>query len=254
MTIAFATRQSSQLDTSRGSRMATASSERGAIRQAPIADAADASEAELEQIGTVVMLPRGRTVLEEGDPANYVFKVVSGALRSVRLLTDGRRSIINFLLPGDFFGFTDTGHYTQSVEILADATLIRYPRRRFEALLESDPRAGCRFFNLICAQLSVAQDRLLLLGRKSALERVATFLLTMIDRRASRGKGNDVDLPMNRVDVADYLGLTIETVSRVLSQLRSRRIIDLPTASHVVLLDRAALAEISDCEIPAFAA
>jgi CRP-like cAMP-binding protein len=196
----------------------------------------------------MVVASRGKTLIEEGDPAEHVFKVVSGALRAVRLLSDGRRYITKFLLPGDYFGFTKGDCYDQGVEVVGDATFIRYSRRSFDALLAGDAAAGRQFFGIICGELCAAQDRLLLLGRKSALERLASFLLGLSDRRTMSEPGlrNEVQLPMNRSDVADYLGLTVETVSRLLTHLRSGRIIDLPTPNRVVFMDRDALEDIGN--------
>ncbi len=250
MVQALATQRSSEQTSHRraafGSAPAT-SARPSHLRPVP---AGDAVSAELDRIGTVMNYARGRMVIEEGNPAEYVYKVVGGALRSVRLLPDGRRCITNFLLPGDFFGFTESREYLHTVEAIADATVVRYSRRGFEVLLEGNPRAGRRFFGLMCQELSVAQDRLLLLGRKHALERLATFLLAMADRKSSAiaTGGNAIELPMNRTDVADYLGLTVETVSRLLTQLRGRRIIDLPTANHVVILKRDDLEDISSSQ------
>ncbi len=200
----------------------------------------------LDRLGSVVLANRNTAVIEEGDRAEYVFKVVAGALRTVRLLPDGRRHVANFLLPGDFFGFTETDTYTQGVEAVADATLVRYPRSSVEKVMETDPSLARRFLTMICGQLASTQDRLLLLGRKTAVERLATFLLAMAERTCTeQGDDREVDLPMSRGDIADYLGLTVETVSRVLSQLRSTKVIDLPSATHIVFLKQQALREMS---------
>ena len=196
----------------------------------------------LDRLGTVTMIERGRMLIQEQDPAEHVFKVLSGALRAVRLLPDGLRYITEFLLPGDYVGLAENGAYSQTIEAVADTKAIKYSRRRFDAFLDSDARAGRHFFGLVCGELSAAQDRLLLLGRKSALERMASFLLAIADRRSPDATA--VDLPMSRSDIADYLGLTIETVSRVLGQLRTREIIDVPTVSRIVFTDRAALEDI----------
>ncbi|MBV8537015.1 MAG: helix-turn-helix domain-containing protein [Alphaproteobacteria bacterium] len=200
----------------------------------------------LDKVGTSVAYVRGRTVIEEGNPAEYVYKVVSGAMRKVRLLPDGRRHIISFLMPGDFFGFAEGRNYAHAVEAVADVTLVRYSRRGFEAVLEQDPRAGRHFLGLVCKALSATQDQLLLLGRKSALERMASFLVALSDRIGADHKpGAEFDLPMNRSDVADYLGLTIETVSRLVTRLRSLGVIDTPDAHRIVILKRDALEDLS---------
>jgi CRP-like cAMP-binding protein len=196
----------------------------------------------LDRHGSVVLVKRNKAVIEERQPAKCVYKVVAGALRTVRLLPDGRRHVGSFLLPGDVFGFTPTDEYTQSVEVVADATLVRYPRERVDSLLRTNGLASRHFINLLCTQLTATQEDLLLLGCKNAVERLASFLLMLADRNSgAEDKAQAVELPMKRGDIADYLGMTVETVSRVLSQLRRRRIIDLPTANHVVFLKRNAL-------------
>ena len=200
----------------------------------------------LDRVGTLTAIGRGRTLIVEGDPAEHVFKVVEGALRAVRLLPDGRRYITEFLLPGDYIGLAENGTYSQSIEAVSEAKLVKYARRRFEAFLDTDPRAGKHFFGLVCGELSATQERLLLLGRKTALERIATFLLATADRNSV--DATEVELPMSRSDIADYLGLTIETVSRVLTQLRSNGVIALPSANRVVFADRDALEDISSGE------
>lgn len=211
--------------------------------KAPSPVPADKQGPDLDEVGTAHVVPRGKTVAEEGAPAEYVFRIVSGAFRMVRLLPDGRRSVIDFLLPGDYFGLAENGTYSHSLEVISDASFIRYPKEQLRRLLDSDPRASRRFFNLMCEQLSAAQGRLLMLSRKSAVERIASFILAMADR--SQRKDGAIKLPMNRADVADYLGLTIETVSRTLSQLKTEKLIELPTACQIVLRDRDRLAAIS---------
>lgn len=203
------------------------------------------SDPGLDRYGSVILAKRNKTVVAQGQPADYVINVVTGALRIVRLLPDGRRHISSFLLPGDFFGLTESAQYTQSLEAVADTTLIRYPRRSLETLLRTNSTANRHFFNLLCAQLTSTQEDLLLLGRKNAVERLASFLLALAER-ASPGSPQPqaVDLLMKRGDIADYLGMTVETVSRILTQLRSRKIIDLPTVNHVVFLKPGALRQL----------
>ena len=200
----------------------------------------------LDRVGTVTAIGRGRTLIVEDDPAEHVFKVVEGALRAVRLLPDGRRYITEFLLPGDYIGLAENGTYSQSIEAVSEAKLVKYTRRRFDAFLDANPRAGKHFFGLVCGEVSAAQERLLLLGRKSALERIATFLLATADRKSD--DATQVELPMSRSDIADYLGLTNETVSRVLTQLRTDRVIETPSVNHVVFINRDALEDISTGE------
>jgi CRP/FNR family transcriptional regulator len=178
-------------------------------------------------------------VAEEANSADHIFRVESGALRVVRQLPDGRRCIMNFLMTGDYFGLGETGAYKSSVEAVTDARIVRYQRSAIDQLCERNSRAGRHFLDLLGRQLSAVQDRLVLLSQKTALERLATFLLSMAGR--SRNNGSAVALPMDRSDIGDYLGLRIETVSRILTTLRRRKVIDLPDFHSFVVLDRDAL-------------
>ena len=218
------------------------------LRAMPAMPQAERVVAELDRTGTAVLCRRGQTLVKEGDPAEYIFRVVSGALRAVRLLADGRRHVASFLVSGDFVGLVDGETYGSSVEALGDSKLMRCSRSRFEAMLERDPRAGREFFGVMRRELSAAQDRLLLLGRKTAPERLASFLLGLADRKAGQNGAGicEIELPMNRADMADYLGLRIETICRLLSGLKHRRIIDLPDVHSVVVLRRDLLEDESE--------
>lgn len=214
-----------------------------AISQAPRADKATTG---LDSIGVSTVYVAGRTIFEAGDPARNVYRVAHGVVRAVRLLADGRRCITNFFTEGDFIALAENEEHSYTLEAVTDARLSCYPRRPFNAVLESDPSVGRRLLNLMCSELSATHDRLLLLGRKSAVERIATFLLTMADRMPATEEDDDVILlPMTRSDIADYLGLTIETVSRTFAQLLRRKVVALPKPHRVVVLDRDALEDIS---------
>lgn len=186
----------------------------------------------------VLPFDRNEEVFGESEPAAFVYKVVSGAVRSFRILSDGRRQIDRFHLPGDLFGVEDGEEHRLSAEAIADSRIALVKRASLEAAVSRDSAAACRLWGLACRDLERAREHMLLLGRKSATERVATFLLEM---SASGRGGETIDLPMCRTDIADYLGLTIETVSRTLTQLERRGIIELPSSRHVELRDRAAL-------------
>ena len=194
-------------------------------------------------IGTVVILRRDQALFFEGDPAQHCFKVVSGMVRSCRLLADGRRHVNQFLVPGDFVGLESDDTYRFTLEAVSDATLMRYPRRAMDQLVERQPRLGKCLLGLMSDGLSAAQAQMLLLGRKSAVERLASFLLSL-SRRA--GESDHIALAMTRSDIADYLGLTIETVSRIFSQLKSRGVIQLKASNEVVIRRRHQLQEIAD--------
>jgi CRP/FNR family transcriptional regulator len=150
---------------------------------------------------------------------------------------DGRRQVVDFLIEGEFFGISSDRCYGYSVEAIARTTLVRYARARLEAAIEAQPDLARRLFGIACAELQRARQHLLLLGRKSADEKIASFLLTLALRLDPEGDALDaLQLPMSRQDMADYLGLTIETVSRTLTRLRRDGLIALPTPQHVLLL------------------
>ncbi len=197
---------------------------------------AEGDLADFDQIGTLVSVRRNQALFREGDPGRSWFKVLTGTLRSCRLLPDGRRHITGFTLPGDFVGLEDIYRFT--AEAVSDATLMRYSRQAIDRLVEQRPRLGKCLLKLMCGDLFAAQAQMLLLGRKNAAEKLASFLLTMADRN---GKADRISLPMTRCDIADYLGLTTETVSRVFSQLKSNGVIALHASSEVGLKNRSAL-------------
>jgi len=190
-------------------------------------------------IGAARSFSRDQAVYEEGDAADSVYKVVSGVVRAVRLLADGRRQIADFYVPGDVFGVELGERRRATVEALGETTLL--VARRSLLSVGSDHGGGlCR---LALRDLQRSQDHVLTLGRRSASERVASFLLDLAERLdADRA----FDLPMSRQDMADYLGLTIETVSRTLTQLQADGLVAFSGTRRVRLPRPAALAEL--CE------
>ncbi|HVM80552.1 MAG TPA: helix-turn-helix domain-containing protein [Stellaceae bacterium] len=205
----------------------------------------DGSLSRLDDFGIVVTLKRDEVLFYEGDRAGCYYKVVTGAIRSCKLLADGRRHIGDFFLPGDFIGLNALETHGFTAEAVADASLVRYERRDVEALIQRDPRIGKSLLGRLCSDLSEAQARMLLLGRMTAQERLASFLLRM----AARGAGcstNLVALPMTRTDIGDYLGLTTETVCRTLAQLKHSGLIAAPSPHEVRVLRREALSEMAE--------
>jgi CRP/FNR family nitrogen fixation transcriptional regulator len=175
-------------------------------------------------------------IFGEGDPSENVYQVVSGAVRSCKLLSDGRCQITAFHLPGDIFGFDLSAEHPTSAEAIVDTTLRIAKRRSLQQAAAANASVGNELWCLTASKLKHAEDHLLLLGRKTALERVAAFLVEM-DGRLD-GNGN-LPLPMRRRDIGDYLGLTLETVSRVLSALHDDGIIGFSgDARHIVLRNR----------------
>ncbi|HZH12362.1 MAG TPA: helix-turn-helix domain-containing protein [Microvirga sp.] len=191
------------------------------------------------ELGTARTVAKDEEIFAEGDRAAYFYKVVSGAVRTFKLLSDGRRQIDAFHLPGDIFGLESGEEHRFSAEALGDVTIIAYRRCSLEVLATRDQSFANQVIASVMRSLERAQDHMLLLGRKHALEKIATFLLVLSERLAEDGH---VDLPMSRIDIADHLGLTIETVSRSLTQLERQGVIKLPAHRRsIVLRDRAAL-------------
>ena len=193
---------------------------------------------EAKSLGSRRVLAKDEELFGEGDRAAFFYKVVSGAVRTSKLLSDGRRQIDAFHLPGDLFGIEAGEEHRFSAEAVGDAVVVAYRRCSLESLATSDPALAGQIVSAMMRALERAQDHMLLLGRKSAMEKIATFLLDL----SARLEEDQVDLPMSRTDIADHLGLTIETVSRSLTQLERQRVIALPAHRRsIVLCDKAAL-------------
>jgi len=178
------------------------------------------------------MLAKGEELFAEGDPADHFYKVVSGSIRTCKLLSDGRRQIDAFHLPGDIFGLEAGPEYRFTAEALGDATLVAFRRSRLAELTATDPVFANQVLASMMKCLGRAQDHMLLLGRKTAQEKIATFLLDMAKRISSDAE--HLELPMQRSDIADHLGLTIETVSRTLTQFARQGLIRLQAGSRSV--------------------
>jgi CRP/FNR family nitrogen fixation transcriptional regulator len=221
----------------------------GAFDQPNAADAAitrsgqlDAMVA-LERIGSRCSYTRDEEIYAEGDAADCWYKVISGTVRICKFLADGRRHIAEFCFAGDCFGLPPSGTRAFSAEAVGEVLVMRYPRRAADRLIDEDPQLARRFCDMTLRDLAHAQGRMLLLGRMTACERVANFLLEMSERRDAR---HTIDLPMSRADIADYLGLTIETVCRVLSALKRDGVIGIPTPHRIELSDRDGLEAIGE--------
>lgn len=188
--------------------------------------------------GTRMRFRRNEELFGEGESAEYVYRVNKGAVRTIRFSQDGRRQIMGFHLPGDVFGLEIGSEHSLSAEALADCDVSLIRRSLVDEATARDPAAAQALLQLLSRQLANAREHAAVLGRRSANERVATFLLQLGERFASRG---EIDLPMSRADIADYLALTIETVSRAFTQMEREHAIALPSSRHVVVCDRGAL-------------
>ena len=192
----------------------------------------------LEQLGQSRSFSPNSVVFFEGDTAEHYFLIKSGVLRGCKLLEDGRRQINRFIFAGDLIGYSINPHYTCTVEAVTPVKLISLRRSLVESAAEETPCLHRAIMSAVLSELDEMQDQLVTLGRMNAEERVARFLSLLAARSASPSEGlNQIEIPMCRNDIADYLGLTIETVSRVLSRLKAEGKIAMPSCNRIVLLD-----------------
>lgn len=185
------------------------------------------------RLGCGVQLRAGESLFSQGEPALSVFTVTEGMLKSYKILPDGRRQVTGFHMPGDFVGTSVDETHSFTAEAIEDCRVCAFPVRRFDDFVEDHQPMERELYIAAARELAEAQQQMVLLGRKTAVERIATFFLSLSDHE----KGAEViDLPMSRSDIADYLGLTKETVSRVLSDLKSSRIIRLQAIDRIEIL------------------
>ena len=187
-------------------------------------------------IGASMPFARNMEIYGENESAEYLYKVISGIVRTYKVLNDGRRQIGSFYLPGDIFGLEFGSEHTFSAEAIADSKIQVIKRSAVIALAARDKEVARQLWRMTATELQHAQDHIMLLV-KTARERVVGFLLEMAERIGV----SEFDLPMSRQDIADYLGLSIETVSRTVSQLENSGAIAVPTSRHIVLRHRDAL-------------
>ena len=212
------------------------------------------SPTELERLRTAMVTTRfsaGESIIHEGEPATALFNLVSGSVKLYKLLSDGRRQITGFLVPSDFLGIALNKNYAYTAEAIEDVHLCRFDRLKFGALLPELPNLEHRLLEAACTELAAAQDQMVLLGRRTALERLASFLLQWHRRTTVHHKPGHVVLPMSRSDIADYLGLTIETVSRCLTLLKKAKVVQLVSRSELAIPHPDKLAAMADCDTAA---
>jgi CRP/FNR family transcriptional regulator, nitrogen fixation regulation protein len=200
-----------------------------------------ALDGNIELMGAPMAFARNSEIYGEGEPADYCYKVISGTVRTYKVFADGRRQIGAFYMTGDLFGLEMGDEHTFSAEAISDAKVLVIKRSALVALSERDNEVARELWALTGRELCRVQDHTLLLI-KTAQERVVGFLLEMAERVSN---GNSVELPMSRQDIADYLGLTIETVSRTLTTLENAAAIELPSSRCIVLRNRSALSRLS---------
>jgi CRP/FNR family transcriptional regulator len=199
------------------------------------------------QAGTVQTAQAREDIFFDGDDARHVFEVLEGIVCAYRILPDGERHIVSFYYPGDVIGNCSLGTYSYSAQALTPVRVRRIPRTIIERSMAQRPELAQRFLRLAAIELAATRDHLLCLAAKSAEAKVAAFLLALSRRNKEVGGiPTEIKLPMTRLDIADYLGLTIETVSRTLSKFKRSGIIDLPRATLVILKDMCGLATLAD--------
>lgn len=200
----------------------------------------------LLQISSQRTLKAGQCLFEEGDRVIFLYNLLEGTLRQIKLMPDGRRQVAGFLHPGDFIGLAHEDTYAHTVEAICDASLCAFPADKLRALMHRFPGMESKFLSMASRELRAEQDHSLLLGRKTARERVASFLaeINQCQERYHNGSGR-IYLPMTRSDIADYLGLTIETVSRTVTSLARQGLIELVNSHEVVIRDWRALESVA---------
>lgn len=201
----------------------------------------------LNALLTPIELARGEPLFHEGEPADHVFNVTAGTLKLFRLLPDGRRQITGFLFPGDFLGLADKADYICSAEAVTEVSLCRFQRQKLDDFFKEAPQLEGRLLDMARSELAAFQDHMLLLGRKSAKERIASFIMMLSEGAVRRGLGaNPVTIPMSRGDIGDFLGLTTETVSRAITNLKRSGVITAGRDRKISIADMAALAALAE--------
>jgi CRP/FNR family transcriptional regulator len=200
----------------------------------------------LERIGRTQTYPAKSTLFEQGRDAGLVYNLTAGALRLSKLLPDGRRQVVGFAMPGDFLGLAMQKTHVYTADALTPAKLCQFSRIGFSELIDQKPRLLRALMEMASHELSQAQDQMVVLGRRTAEEKIAAFLIGMRRRYARiHGPSVHVPLPMTRLDIGDYLGLTVETVSRMMTRMaREKTIVIVPDG--VRLLDVARLEQLAE--------
>ncbi len=203
---------------------------------------ADADMARLAALAVVTDVPAGQCFIDEGEPASCFFNITAGTAKLFKLLPDGRRQITGFVGTGDFLGLAVSDTYAFSAELIEPVRFCRFNRGRLRDLLDDFPLMEKRLLQVAVNELVAAQEQMLLLGRKTAHERLASFIVAQSRQGMPFGQARrQFNLAMTRSDIADYLGLTIETVSRTLTRLRTEGLIDVMSQGEITIRDPVAL-------------
>ncbi|WEX79363.1 helix-turn-helix domain-containing protein (plasmid) [Sinorhizobium numidicum] len=203
-------------------------------KEQPFRPAEDVARTQISGPHLVATYRAGREIYAEGDLIEKCYQVSTGAVRIYRLLSDGRRQVVSFHLPGEMFGFEAGSNHSFFAEAITETTLAVFGRRHMQ-------ERSRELLALALIGMARAQQHLLVIGRQCAVERIAAFLTDLCERQ---GGGRQLRLPMLRQDIADYLGLTIETVSRVMTKLKVRGAIALKDARTIDIIKPDALREL----------
>jgi CRP/FNR family transcriptional regulator len=201
----------------------------------------------LRSLITRIHLTSKQVLFIEGDPAAHHLTIVDGVVSISKSMADGRRQIVGFMFPGDFLGVAEEDEYSCTAQAVTPVELCRFPRPSFEALANECPEIEHRLLHAVSTELIEAQEHMLILGRQTAEERLCSFLLHLGKRAPHRGEmDSPLHIPMPRADIGDYLGLSLETVSRTFTVLRDQGLIRLVDAHTIELLDRDELRQIAE--------
>ncbi|MDJ0612710.1 MAG: helix-turn-helix domain-containing protein [Rhizobiaceae bacterium] len=194
-----------------------------------------------------VTFREGDNLFYTGDEADYVYEVVEGVVRSSKVLADGRRQVLNFCYAGEMIGLSHDSYYHCDCDAVSKVRVRLHRKNAFMKDIENDPEFCLKLLRKAAAEVNNMQDHFLMLGRKNAVEKISSFLVAIMDRQ-NLAKLNSVifDLPMNRSDIADFLGMTIETVSRNFTKLRKMGVIDLPSTHQVRVVEPARLRSLAE--------
>jgi len=219
-----------------------------AARQSRLCSAMDSEGIrELDSLATRIGVDHGQYLFEEEDPTSYVYNIKSGMGLLERLSSDGRRQIMAFLYPGDFVGLMPDALLSVSAKALGPVTACRWSMSDMDRLMDKRPELEHRIRRIANRVLATTMDQVFVLGCKNAREKLAFFLLHMERRqKAAIGEAATIHLPMTRGDIADYLGVTVETISRVFSQIKKEGLIALPDPNEVVIMKRQELEDIAE--------
>jgi CRP-like cAMP-binding protein len=196
-----------------------------------------------DDVATISHCRRRQEICHQGEPANTWYRIIAGAALQCVIKPDGRRQVVDLLFAGDFFGFTRGAEYDYLAEaVVPDTIIASYPRKFVERKADSDPELAREIRQIAVEGLCRVQEQLLILGRVTAQEKVGAFIVAMSDR-LSDDKDDRVTLPVSRYDIADYLSVSVETVSRALSVLKHRGLIRIIGTRIIQIIDRDALSE-----------